>query len=268
MRKLFVWCGALSACILPAVAQAAVNINGLFESPRVFNDFTTSTLNIDTSNFPVSATIDDRNLTDDGIGGNFANRHDLLFSSDGGTSPHQFDIDDGFTVKGIFNLEVGSVAPRKEAGIRINSPITGDVQFIINSDAGEIVSFGGGAQSYSFSGGPQPDYVPGTDILLGLTYSGGTSSPRTVDYFIDRDPSTPGGIEFAIAGPFVWSNLENGPVNFNVGFYGQVSPANANDFMTLTIDNPMFVNVPEPSTLGLLTLAMFGLAACARRRRS
>lgn len=265
MRSYFVWCAAWGACLMPAMVARAVEIDGLFEVPRFFNDFTTSELTI-TNNFPVGASIDDRRLTDDGMGGNFANRHDLLLSSDGGASAHQFDIDNGFTVQGVFNLSAGSNSPRKEAGIRINSPITGDAQFIINSDAGEIVAFGGGAQFYSFSGGPQPDYVPGTDILLGLTYSGETSSPRTIQYFIDRDPSTPGGIEFAIGGPFAFSNLENGPVDFNVGFYGQVSPANADDFLTLTIDNPTFVNIPEPSTLALLGLALIGVAVGARRR--
>jgi hypothetical protein len=232
----------------------------------VFSDFSTSTLNI-ANNYPSDIVIDDRDMTDDGMGGNFANRHDVLLSSDGGATAHVFDIEDGFTVKAIFKLETGSVAPRKEAGIRINSPVTGDALFIINSDAGEIVAFGGGAQFYSFSGGPQPDYVPGTEILLGLTYSGGTSSPRTVQYFIDRDPSTPGGIEYSMGGPFAWSNLENGPTNFNVGFYGQVAPANANDFMTLTITNPMFANVPEPASVALVALGMLGFVGCAWRRR-
>ncbi len=266
MKTHLVGYAALAACIFSATVAQASSINALHESPRVYDDFSTSTLTI-TNNYPTQAVIDDRNLTEDGIGGSWANRHDLELSSDGGATPHVFNIDDGFVLQAIFKMDVGSVSPRKEAGIRFNSTVTGDALFIVNSDAGEIVAFGGGAEFYSFSGGPQPDYVPGTEILLGVKYSGGTSSPRTLEYFIDRDPSTVGiGIESS--GPLAWSNLENGPVDPTVGFYGQVSPIDDTDFMTITIDDIKFTPIPEPSSVVLSILAMCGLVGVVGRKKS
>ncbi len=64
------------------------------------------------------------------------NRHDVLLSSDGGASAHVFRIDDSFTFSTLINLSDTLNSPRKEAGIRINAPVTGDALFIINSDAG------------------------------------------------------------------------------------------------------------------------------------
>jgi hypothetical protein len=230
-------------------------------APRVFNDFSTSTLDI-LENYP-QAVIDDRNLTDDGMGGSFANRHDILFSHDDGMTPFQFITDWGFTMSGIFTLEAGASSPRKEAGIRINSSVTGDALFLVNSDAGEIVAFGGGAPFYSFSEGAQPDYTPGTPILMGVTYSGDQSSPRTIEYFIDRTPETPGGVESS--GPLEWQNTENGPVDFYVGYYGQISPANANDFLRVTITDMKFCSIPEPGTF--VQLFIFGCALIGILRR-
>ena len=69
----------------------------------------------------------------------------MLLSSDAGASANVFSIDDTFTFKAEVTMRVGANSPRKEAGLRLNSPVTGDVLFLLNSDAGEIVAFGGGA---------------------------------------------------------------------------------------------------------------------------
>lgn len=220
-------------------------------APRVFNDFSNSTLAI--TDEPTLVVFDEHNFTDDGIPGSFANRHDVLFSNDGGATAYQFTTDIGFTMSAVITLQAGTTSPRKEAGIRFNSNVTGDAQFLINSDAGEIVAFGGGAPFYSFSAGALPDYVPGTPLLMGITYSGDAATPRTIEYFIDRTPETPGGIESS--GPLLWENNENGPVDFYAGYYAQISPANANDSLNVRIEGMAFATVqspvPEPGTLFL-----------------
>ena len=187
----------------------------------------------------------------------------MIFSSDGGSTETTFDINDVFTVQVEVKLDVGSNSPRKEAGIRFNSSVTGDALFLVNSDAGEIVAFGGGAPFNSFgSNNTGNGYTPGSTILMGIIYHGDTT-PRTSTYFIDRDPSTPGGIETSAAQP--WTNLENGPVTFTVGFYAQVSPANGTDFVTATFSN---ISIPEPSTGILLGCAgaLFTLRSRQRHR--
>ena len=124
----------------------ATSFDGVFIVPRVFDDFN-STLNV-TNDYPTEVQFDESAfLPGEGI---FANRHDALFSADGGATPFTFQIGDAFNVRADVTLEDGSDTPRKEAGVRINSPITGDVLFIINSDAGEIVAFGGGAPFFLF----------------------------------------------------------------------------------------------------------------------
>ena len=270
MIKSSVKFAALAAiALLPASAMAQVN--GWTSHPRVFNDFSTSTLTITNSNTnPGTVVIDDRNLTDDGQGGNFANRHDVCASTNGGGSDAVFSINQGFTMSANVSLAVGSNAPRKEAGLRINSPVTGDALFLVNSDAGEIVAFGGGAPFFIFgSNGGGNGYTPGTTITMGMTYTPGVpnttgATPATLEYFIDRLPGVPGGE--ATSGPLAFSNTEGGPVNYNLCVYGQVSPANANDFITATFANLSVTVVPEPASLGLLSLA--GVSLLVRRRKS
>lgn len=248
--------GALAAFPAAALAQ----FNGIKVHERVFNDFGNSTLTITNSNsIPGSVTIDDRNLTGNG----WANRHDALISSDGGASAHVFSIADPFTVSARITLSAGSNAPRKEAGWRINSPVTGDALFLVNSDAGEIVAFGGGAPFKIFgNNGGGDGYVPGTPILMGMTYTpavgqSSLSNPGTIEYFIDRG----NGIE--TSGPLNWSNLEGGPVNFTVALYAQVSPADGDDFITAEFSD--IQAVPEPATM--IALGVGALALIRRRRR-
>src|SRR5256885_2077622 len=118
-------CVCAAGCLI-ASAQAAVN--GFHSNPRVFNDFSTSALTIvNPGTNPDTASIDDRLLADDGVGGSFANRHDILASSDGGATNATFFTGQGFTVSTTLTLTDGVNSPRKEAGLRVNNGATGDV---------------------------------------------------------------------------------------------------------------------------------------------
>lgn len=236
--------------------------NGLFVD-RVFTDFTTSNRS-ETINYPTSAIISDLNLTDDGIGGNFANRTDLVFSADGGTSKLLLDRTQNFSVFAdvTMNLPAGTPnTPRKEAGFRINSDVTGDTLFIVNSDAGEIVVFGGGAPFYLFGNNALGNgYTPGQTIRLGI------------DYEWDAVTST-GFLTYhagALSSPrAAYSNLERSFFgNTSLAMYQQAGGISATPdqgtvttFANITTGAP----VPEPATMAALGL---GALALLKRRRS
>lgn len=261
---------ALVGC-LPAVAGAQA-INGINLQTRVFNDFTTSTLATTNTNAnPGTVTITESNYTNDGVGGNFANRHDAMFSTDHGATTASFDIRKGFTQSMIINLADGSNSPRKEAGFRIKSPVTGDALFIVNSDAGEIVAFGAGAPFFKFgdnaSGG---GYTPGTPLFMAETYTPAATpgGQGTVQYYINRTAANGFGAGVVTSGPLAYSNLEGGPVNYSIGAYVQVAPnltATPPDFLNASFTNLTAAVTPEPTTLAALSLVG---AALGRRRRA
>jgi hypothetical protein len=261
--------GAATAvlCLLAGSAAQAQQINGIALMPRVFNDHPETTLTMTTSNtIPGSVTIDDRGAATTGG----ANRHDALLSADHGVTPYTFSIDTGFTMSATFVLTDGSNSPRKEAGLRINSPVGGDALFIVNSDAGEIVTFGGGAPFHLFGNNAGGNgYTPGTPITMAMTYTpgpGGTTqaNPATIDYRVTYAGLNGGAT--VDTGPLAWSNNEGGPTNFQVGVYGQWGPANQADFIHVAYTNVTGSIVPEPASLGLIGLA--GLTLAGRRRRA
>ncbi|TWT87668.1 hypothetical protein Mal64_32100 [Pseudobythopirellula maris] len=262
---------ALGACWLAAGVALADTpvIDGVVANERVFNDFPDSSLSTTNGNSVnggpgVSQVIFDESSF--GTGG-FANRHDALLSDDGGATGALFRIDDSYTFKTDLTLDVGSTSPRKEAGLRINSPVTGDALFIVNSDAGEIVAFGG--PFFSFNSEFGVSYTPGDTITMGFTLIGGGDGnggvADTIQYFIDHPTAG------YLASPALpWSNLELGPVNYRLGMYTQTQPdgSNANEFVSTTFDNIMFTAVPEPSGLALLGLGAWVAAGrCLRPRR-
>src|ERR1017187_2272504 len=123
----------IGLCLAAANGAYAQGINGYAINPRVFNNDPGSTLLITPPviNFnPATFNIHDA------YSGAFsgANRDDVLASSDGGATAHTFGIDDSFIFTTRVTLTDGFNSPRKEAGIRIDSPLTGDMLFLVNSD--------------------------------------------------------------------------------------------------------------------------------------
>jgi hypothetical protein len=247
-------CVCAVLCLISSVS--AQPINGFHTNSRVFNDIPGSTLTIvNPGTNPDNGSIDDRNFA--AAGG--ANRHDILASNDAGVSNASLPTSQGFSISATLNLTDGSNAPRKEAGIRINNPVTGDVLLIVNSDAGEIVAFGGGAPFHSFGSGAT-GYTPGTPITLGMRYDPG--SPGHITYSVDY-PTL--GLSTSFSD--IFSNLEGGPGNgYTFGIYEQGRGADANDFMHLDFVNMSASLVPEPATFGLISVGVLAMATRRRRR--
>jgi hypothetical protein len=238
-------------------------VNGYAINPRVFNDNPGSTLTFTPPGIgvnPATFTINDA-YTGAFTG---ANRSDVLASTDGGLTPYTFNIDASFTFTTTLTLTDGFNSPRKEAGIRINSPITGDMLFLVNSDAGEIVTFGGPFHLFGNNAGGN-GYTPGTSITLGITELGAGDGAggvaNTIEFFINY------GAVNLTTGPLAWSNLEGGPVNFNVGVYAQGGANASGDFVNAVFTDTSFVTiVPEPGTFALLGMGLLGLFAFGRKR--
>jgi hypothetical protein len=259
----------LAMLAMPAAVwaqQAGPNINGLVFDDRIFNNIPGSTLAFTNGNSVNQGVLSTASITETFVGpATGANRHDFILSADGGATPASFNIDDSFTFKTLVNLAPANNTPRKEAGIRLNSSI-GDALFIVNSDAGEIVAFGG--PFFRFDS-PGNTYAPGTTILMGFTLMGGGGgtggAPTTIQYFVDRDgPGAVFGVQSSPILPF--TNLEGGFPTYTVSMYGQGGPGNNTaDVNNVVFSDIMYTAIPEPSTVALGLAGLMGLIAVRRR---
>ena len=276
----------------PVAPVPPVPANGLSLVPRFFNDFPNSTQTYSINGgatitnppagvvIPINGatnavTVHDTNMVNTPASG-FTNRNDMYLSTNHGTSAVNGDLNMPFFITATLTLTDGTDSQRKEAGVRVVAPVTGDAVFEVNT-SGEIVAFGGGAPFFNFRPVIEAAYIPGQTIMLAEQYMpgpGGTSNgnPGSMQYWAQllAGPGVPaGGGPLLTPGPMAWSNNEGGPGpnSFNVGAFTQEpdgSTASASDFSNVVFTG-ISGAVPEPASMSLLVLG--GLVLTARRGR-
>ena len=238
-------------------ANAQVNsINSAVIHPRVFNDAPTSTF-VPINNYPLLISLSDTNVSTPGTGGTFANRHVWDFSNNGSTD-YKFNNSDYFQASMTLNLS-GTVSPRKEAGFLLQT-VGGDGQFIVNTDAHEVVVFGGPLPFYSFNSSNGLTFNSGDSITLGMTYFKDAAGKNAIIY-------TANGINSPAQ---EFTNQEQGIITGStLGGYLQVpiDRGNASNGATARFTNISIKAVPEPSAYAAFSLGLASLGLLLRRRR-
>ncbi len=222
-------------------------INSVVINAREFNDVPGATLTT-ANNYPTLVSFNEQGVS---AASGFANRDVWRFSNNG-TSAYAFNNNDFFQVSMTVTLTGGSVSPRREAGFLL-STIGGDGQFIVNTDAHEVVAFGGPLPFYAFPA----TYNMGNTITLGMTYFLDGSGKRAVIYTANGVNSP--ALEF--------SNNEQGIIDGSrLGGYFQIGndAANPNNWGMAAFGDITF-GVPEPSTAALLGLGLATVLLCRRR---
>lgn len=178
-KPLLTFGSALAIAALSAGAAFAQfsGINGAV----VNRDFVDDSLSIFTPvvNYPTQIILSDQ-AVNMSTAKNFGNRDVFRLSDDGGKSAFQFSDTNFFNISFTVNLQ-GNARPRKEAGFLIGTQY-GEGQFIVNSDAGEIVVFNGPFPFYSFNVNYKQTYTIGTTVTLGLTYFQDTDGINKIVY--------------------------------------------------------------------------------------
>ena len=243
-----IFVGSLAAAA-GAYAQVGT-INSAIISPRVYNDVPGATLTT-VNNYSSLISFTEQNVS---APSGYANRDVWHFSNDGGATAYQFQNNDYFSISMDVTLTGDPTSTlRKEAGFVFNNPANDGGEFILDTDAHEIVAFGGFLPFYAFA----PTFNSGNTVLMGITYAnvGGVNS---IMYSAN-----------GVNSPWLpFSNLELGVIDgTTIGGYFQIQqdpnvPSNSGSAL---FGNIAISSVPEPATFVLLGLGALPLVL--RRRR-
>lgn len=246
-------------------AYAQVNtVNSAIIQPRVFNDIPSSNFS-SVNSYPNGITLSDLNVS---APSGWANRHVWRASADGVTAYETTGPNDTFEM--YYDVTVtGPFSPRKEAGFLMSTMVdpqywpNSEWQYIVNSDAGEVVIFGFPSPFYSFNAQQGIYYTQGSTRRLGLRYyRNRNDNIYYFKYFVDGIPSPPLRLEH-----WVDTNI-NRDIDFGVtglnagtklGAYLQVvnDSGNPNNYGTAVFGNITIDPYPAiKGTVNLLDLAV------------
>jgi hypothetical protein len=231
-------------------AYAQINtINSVIVTPRVYNDVPGATLST-FNNYPSFILFAEQNVS---AATGYANRDVWHFSNDGGATAYAFQNNSYFQASMSLTLTGDPTSTlRKEAGFVFNNPLNDGGEFILDTDAHEIVAFGGFLPFYAFPS----TFHSGNTVTMGITYEnvGGVNS---IMYSAN-----------GVNSPWLpLSNTELGVINnTTIGGYFQIQqdpnvPSNSGSAL---FQNISISAIPEPATTALLGLGM--LALLYRRR--
>ncbi len=231
-------------------------INGVVPAPRLYNDFSTSTLTI-TNNFASSVRIEETDYADDGVGGNFANRHEFWFSDDGGATAFDYDYDDGFYMElSVTDSSVGVGAV--EAGF--GTDLFGFGVFGILG-GGAIGAFIPTMPSHFFGAGL---FAAGDQVDLAMIYRPGAGEFLTPVSTIEYRYQVNGG-GWVSSGLLTFGNTEGGIPTGGwsqlIGFGAQINQPIGGSADVL------FENIQAIPAPGAASLLGLGGLLVARRRR-
>jgi hypothetical protein len=178
----------LALVCLGLTGWAQAQVNDVVILDRVFNDDSDSISN-HVKALP-KVILSDTRLDGDGRPPEFANRHAWFVSADG-VNPLQIPLDEEWTLEFDLTLTGIPISPRKEAGgfIRIGMPWGySEGQFMVNTDAHEVVMFGYPFRDYRFT---DLSYYSGNTIRLGIRFFKDTDGRYKTVYMANGRMSPP-----------------------------------------------------------------------------
>jgi len=237
-------------------AQGQVSkINSVVIQPRVVNsaNLSNAVLTVVT-NYPSIVSFTETNAGTTNTA--FSALQDVWqFSADGGNTPYLFQTNDYYTAFMNVTLTGNPVSPRKEAGIAFNDQngaISG--QYILDTDAGEVVAFGGNLPFYATALNHQ--FHSGDTITMGVTITKDTNGVTSIIYSADGISSPP--LEFN-QGAVYLANNNTTPAPYTLGGYfqiqGQNTPATNNGsavFQNITIFSQPSLNIAKNGNTSII----------------
>jgi len=254
MQVIKLWCAVAAAAVCSASAASAqqlvTDINGFrarpsaaVNDPGTVKTITPTPVGSAITPVPSALIYEETNFTNTGVGFQ-ANRAEFLFSNDGGASGrffrNTFGMQDAFDISFDLKLETSAATPRKEAGMRID--FNGfDGLFIVNTDAHEIVAFGGTLPFYSFNASNGLSYNAGDTINMRMVYTppvldnlNAVLVKGKVEYIVNQ------GLGPVSSMPLEFSGTESGIIDgSNLGLHVQATGAvnDTTDFVRATWSN-------------------------------
>lgn len=228
--KLSSTCAVFIGVLAANTAWAQIStINSAVYIPRYYNDIPHSVLTV-VSNYPSLISFEDQGVS---APTGYANRHVWHFSNTSGASSFAFSNNEPFTVTMTVTLTGDPTTPRKEAGFVFNNPLNDGGEFILDTDAHEIVAFGGFLPFYAFP----KTFQSGDTVTMGMTYFKDANGKWAIIYEANclRSP------------PLEFSNLELGVINNTfIGGYMQVQNAPTNSANTgITVFQDIKIGPPD-----------------------